>query len=87
MNPNITAVQRRGPTRSPRNGTDRAVSINGAVNMIAEDVGSEIDASATMNKPFEVNITAERPSCIAGRLGTNKRQPKLGRNIAIVKRK
>ena len=43
--PTSTAAQRRGPTRSPSRGTDRAVTISGAVKLIDDAV-----ASATVDR-------------------------------------
>ena len=85
--PTATAAQRRGPTRSPSNGTESAVTISGAVNMIAEAVARATVVKAAMKNQFDANMIAERPNWISGCSVCSSRHPRRGQNNSAMKAK
>ena len=60
IKPTTTADQRRGPTRSPSNGIDRAVMNSGAENAMATTSASGISAKALKNRIIEVRPSTAR---------------------------
>jgi hypothetical protein len=74
-----TAAQRRGPTFSPRKGTERAVSISGPTKPTAVASASGMNFSASQNSTVESSRKTERQSCNPSRLLRRIAKPRLRR--------
>ena len=66
---------------------ESAVTISGAVNMIAEAVAKATVVNAAMKSQFDRNMIAERPNWISGCSVCSSRHPRRGQNNSAMKAK
>ena len=85
VKPMSTAVQRRQPTLSCSNGTDRAVTSSGEVKPIAEAVASGTNGIAMTNTRLLASISTERAIWTAGRRVASRARPCRGRKTIAMK--
>ena len=83
--PTKTAAQRRGPTRSPRKGTESATRISGPVKSTMVTVVIGVQMSETQISVKVTSWVSERIDCSHGWRVANSRQPIAGMKSATMK--